>query len=301
MGKRALCLLLSVVLLLSCVDYKVSYENNTQAGTAVAVITGMGDYSGEKRINFKITGTSIVKAKVEGLESTLIYTGEKIEQNCNLTASVNGTTKKLTAGTDYTVSYQNNKNAGTATVIFTGINGYSGTLKKKFKIKAYNIKEDTQKSLQIEENIVAAYAKGGSKPKPIVTFKGTVLTEGVDYKLSYKNNKAVNDGTDAKKQPTVTITGEYRIVQADMKKASVKVAAQTYTGSEIEPDKTQITIKMGKVTLADTDYEIVSYSNNVKKGTAKVVLKGVGNYGGTKTVKFKIKSKGFIWWFRNLF
>ena len=394
-------------------DYKVSYENNKEIGTAAAVVTGIGGYSGEKRINFKIMGTSIAKAKVEGLENTAIYTGAEIEQSCSLTVNMNGTIRKLSAGTDYTVSYQNNKNAGTATVIFTGTGGYSGTLKKKFKIKAYNIKDDTENALKIEKDIVAAYAKGGSKPKPVVTFKGTVLTEGVDYKLRYKNNKAVTNGSDLNKQPIMTITGkgnfkgvrtevyrietqdigllnmtvadktyqkkanayksvpkivdldgkvltagkdyekkveytyaektklyngvirnagesigtedilpagtivqvtvegignytgtiigQYRIVQTDIKKASVKVEAQTYTGSAIEPDKTQITIKMGKVTLADTDYEIVSYSDNVKKGTAKVVLKGGGNYGGTKTVKFKIKSKGFIWWFRSLF
>lgn len=55
---------------------------------------------------------------------------------------------------------------------------------------------------------------------------------------------------------------------------------------------------MKKVPLAADDYEIVSYSNNVKKGTATVIIKGVGNYGGTKKITFKIKSKkvGFLWW-----
>lgn len=97
-------------------------------------------------------------------------------------------------------------------------------------------------------------------------------------------------------------TGEasctYRIVQADISKAKGKIAAQIYTGKAIEPGKSDITLKVGKTTLAPTDYEIVSYSNNVKKGTATVVVKGVGNYGGTCTIKFKIKSKVFSWWWR---
>lgn len=41
------------------------------------------------------------------------------------------------------------------------------------------------------------------------------------------------------------------------------------------------------------DYEILedSYVNNVRKGTASVKVRGLGDYGGTKTVKFKIQAK----------
>ena len=50
--------------------------------------------------------------------------------------------------------------------------------------------------------------------------------------------------------------------------------------------------------LEDSDYEIVSYENNINKGKAKVTIKGVGNYGGTKTITFTIKAKGLLWWWR---
>ena len=39
------------------------------------------------------------------------------------------------------------------------------------------------------------------------------------------------------------------------------------------------------------DYEIAAYGNNIKKGTGTVVLRGLGNYCGEKTVKFKIVGK----------
>ena len=45
-------------------------------------------------------------------------------------------------------------------------------------------------------------------------------------------------------------------------------------------------------------FVIVGYSNNVNKGTAKVTIRGTGNYGGFKTQSFKIKAKGFRWWWR---
>lgn len=197
-------------------DYTVSYKNNTEIGTATAIITGIGDYTGEKRVTFKITGGSISKAKVTGLVSSVVYAGSPITQNCTLTMSiatkVNGKTvtetKTLKQNKDYKVTYQKNTKAGTATVLFTGINGYSGTLKKTFRITTYDMTKDAENALWIEEGITSAYDKGGSKPKPMVTFHGIPLTEGVDYKLSYQNNKAVHDGTAVKNQPTIVITGK---------------------------------------------------------------------------------------------
>ena len=46
----------------------------------------------------------------------------------------------------------------------------------------------------------------------------------------------------------------------------------------------------------DCDFVIIGYANNIKKGTAKVTVRGVNSYSGTKTVSFKIGSKRFIWW-----
>ena len=46
--------------------------------------------------------------------------------------------KTLVKDTDYTVSYKNNKNAGTATVVITGIGDYEGQVTKTFKINKAN-------------------------------------------------------------------------------------------------------------------------------------------------------------------
>lgn len=40
-----------------------------------------------------------------------------------------------------------------------------------------------------------------------------------------------------------------------------------------------------------------SYINNIRKGTAKVTLRGIGEYGGLKTVTFKIGAKSVNDWF----
>lgn len=410
------------------VHYVVSYRNNTEVGTAYAVVTGIAEagYCGTKRVSFKIMGTPIRNASVTGLTGqNFIYEGVDMTPQFQLGIRSNkdGTVKPLVMGTDYTVTWQKNRNAGTATVFFTGKGAYTGTLKKTFKIGKFDIaaNADSRFVAALEQETIP-YAKGGAKPKVSVKFKNSdgswqILTEGQDYTLSYRNHTAVNDGSRADKRPTVivkgkgnfsgtygaalnyrinpqelgqlsitaqdktyqnrkniyatkvtvtdlngkilragtdydkaliytyedetvvtdtaddraitraagelvgkndmipagtklnvrieakagnnytgSLVGEYRITQAAISTASVSIPKQTYTGQPIILDKSQITVRI-KGTAVD-QYEIVqsSYKNNVKKGNASVTIRGVGNYGGTKNVKFAIKAKGFVWW-----
>ena len=70
-------------------------------------------------------------------------------------------------------------------------------------------------------------------------------------------------------------------------KASVTLSTSTYAydGKAKKPD---VTVKLNGKTLKNgTDYS-VTYSNNTKVGTAKVTIKGKGNYSGTITKTFKI-------------
>ena len=53
-------------------------------------------------------------------------------------------------------------------------------------------------------------------------------------------------------------------------------------------------IVAGKKLAKKTDYTL-EYSNNTKKGTATVTIRGKGQYGGSRTVKFKITSRIFKW------
>ena len=46
--------------------------------------------------------------------------------------------------------------------------------------------------------------------------------------------------------------------------------------------------RVKKTLRCGTDYTIIAYQNNEKAGTAKMILKGLGDYGGLKTVSFKI-------------
>lgn len=388
-------------------QYTVQYRNNVEVGTASVRIIGDGiNYAGVKTVTFKITGQTISKAKLQDFATSVPYTGKAVKQDgVKLTYIVKGQSPEpLVENKDYTVKYLNNQKVGTATILFEGMGKYTGTLKKTFKITPYDIKVNTGAKFKVSYYADAPYAKGGAKVEPTIRFDGKLLTEGRDYTVSYKNNKALHDGSNPAKAPTMVIKGKgsfkgsisltyqisrqnfalmdvrpadkpvttkkgafksvpkvydldgkvlkagvdydkniayvydedtvladgtfraegsalensdvlpvgcvirvevtgkgnytsavafgkYRVVKADISKATVKVETQYYTGKAVEPGKDQISIVVKGVKLSPSDYEIVSYSNNVNKGTATIVLRGVGNYGGMKTVKFKISAK----------
>ena len=110
-------------------DYTVTYQNNTKAGTAKAVIKGKGSYTGTKTVTFTIAPAPRAKVKVTGLGDRQ-YTGKAVTPDPVL--KYNG--KTLKKGTDYTVSYQNNTKIGTAKVILKGKGNYTGTVTKTFRI-----------------------------------------------------------------------------------------------------------------------------------------------------------------------
>ncbi|RGF49719.1 hypothetical protein DW015_02180 [Ruminococcus sp. AF37-20] len=135
-------------------DYTVSYSNNTKVGTATVKITGKGNYTGSVSKTYSIKN-NFKKATISGI-STKAFTGKNITQN--ITVKYNG--KTLKNGTDYTVSYSNNKKIGTATVKITGKGSYTGTIAKTFKINP--AKQQIQKLTAKSKAFFVDWAQKGS-------------------------------------------------------------------------------------------------------------------------------------------
>ena len=95
------------------------------------------------------------KASVSGI-SAKTFTGKAITQK--ITVRYNG--KTLKNGTDYTVSYSNSKNVGTATVKITGKGSYSGTITKTFKI--FPAKQEIKKLSAKSKGFSVTWVKKGS-------------------------------------------------------------------------------------------------------------------------------------------
>ena len=135
-------------------DYTVSYSNNTKVGTAKVTIKGKGNYTGSVSKTYSIKN-NFKKATVSGI-STKAFTGKNITQS--ITVKYNG--KTLKNGTDYTVSYSNNKKIGTATVKIAGKGSYTGTVTKTFKINP--AKQEIQKLTAKSKAFFVDWAQKGS-------------------------------------------------------------------------------------------------------------------------------------------
>ena len=135
-------------------DYTASYSNNTKVGTAKVTIKGKGNYTGSVSKTYSIKN-NFKKATVSGI-STKAFTGKNITQS--ITVKYNG--KTLKKGTDYTVSYSNNKSIGTATVKITGKGSYTGTITKTFKINP--AKQEIQKLTAKSKAFFVDWAQKGS-------------------------------------------------------------------------------------------------------------------------------------------
>ena len=111
------------------VDYKVSYTNNVNAGTATATITGVGNYTGTKSVAFSITKP--VNKLTITWPGKQKYTGGAIQP---IVVVCDGG-RALRLNKDYKVSYSNNVNVGTAKVTVTGLGVYTGSTTNQFSIE----------------------------------------------------------------------------------------------------------------------------------------------------------------------
>ncbi len=219
-------------------------------------------------------------------------------------ATVKDGTAALKEGTDYTVTYSNNINVGTAKVTITGKGYYTGVVTKEFTITNATPPEQERKALSQCTVMLnnSSYIYDGTAKTPTVTVKDgtTALKEGTDYTVTYSNN--INVGTakatvTGKGNYTGTVTKEFTITKAaqgqgikeiSQCKVTLSKSSYAYDGKVKKPTAT---VKDGAVTLKEgTDYT-VAYTNNINAGTAKVTVTGKGNYKGAVAKNFTITVK----------
>ncbi|GAB6394105.1 MAG: Ig-like domain-containing protein [Bacteroidales bacterium] len=262
-------------------DYVTECFNNTNAGTAFITVSGRGNYTGSVSKAF-IIGKLITDDMIRNNNNDLYYTGLPIEPAITVTDG----SLTLTPGTDYTVKYSDNINAGTATITVTGVGSYMGSASKTFTIKPKPLDGDWLESIPNQ-----TYTGGQVKPALVIIDGDRDLAPNLDYSAEYSNN--TNVGT-----ATVTVTGagnytgmfskNFTITQKAIAAEWIQdIPDQTYTGIAIEP---AVSIKDGDRTLtAGTDYR-VTYRNNINEGIAYAVITGTGNYTGERTKPFNIVS-----------
>lgn len=181
-------------------DYKLTYKNNVNAGTASVTITGIYKYSGSVTKSFTINKKSIAGGNVKTVSSA-IYTGSAIKPSVTVTCAF----KTLKSGTDYTVTYKNNKNIGKASIVISGKGNYTGTITKTFNItvkkgKVYKVGNYKYKITNAATNGKGTVTlTGTTKKRATVVIKSTVKIGGKSFKVTAIGDKAFRKNKTIKK------------------------------------------------------------------------------------------------------
>ena len=301
-------------------NYTLTYSNNINVGTAKVTITGKGNLSGSRDVEFNITGSgktnkAVTITLISGHEPKKTYDGTA---NCGVYDS-NKVYSPLLKTSDFTISGVESgdtvqisedylktlkfdkKDAGDRTVAvnFTGHIAFTSS-KYNYTVASGSVTSIkgtiTPKTLTITPTAGQSKVYGAADPS---YYKGSVagLLSGdtVTGKIGRETGEDVKTykytvGTlSAGDNYTVTVKDEtFAITAKPINATDITVAAisnQNYTGSPLTPG---VTIKYGTRTLTSgTDYTL-SYSNNTNAGTATVTITGKGNYSGTRTASFRI-------------
>ncbi|MCR4641643.1 MAG: chitobiase/beta-hexosaminidase C-terminal domain-containing protein [Lachnospiraceae bacterium] len=254
-----------------------------------------------------------------------VYEKGGVKTAVRLRYKVDGGWTTLTEGTDYTVKYGNNKKAGSEGAgktapwfMIVGKKNFAGkSAKQYFTIEEKNLS-------QLDAYAPDVLVGGNYRVTPVVTdTNGKKLTFGTDLdkelmryrylencKITRNGKKdvTVHKGDEIGKDDIIpegtalevaihakdgsgytgVVTAKYKVVKADLSKASGSIPDQRYTGEEILLNKNQITLTISGIPVAADQFEIASYENNIKVGTAKVTLVGKNGYGGMKVLNFRI-------------
>ncbi|MDO4806642.1 MAG: DUF6273 domain-containing protein [Coriobacteriales bacterium] len=221
---------------------------------------------------------------------TTSYTYDGKAKKPSVTVKAEGATVPASG---YTVVYEGNVNAGTATVTVTGKGEYVGSVTAEFTIKKASVASATV--LDVKKK---TYDGKAQTQAPTVNVSGRALKKGVDYTLSYKDNVSAGSAI-----VTVLGKGNYagtqKVTFAIAKAANPIVAkAVTRTAKLAKTSKGSVTVARpltisnakGKVTYV----RVATGSSkrlSVDKKTGKVTV-AKGTKKGTYKVKIKVAAAG---------
>ncbi len=270
------------------------YTNDAPSFTDVGAYTV---YYKVSKANYKdVTGSLTVNiAASEILETQFsvdtepeAYTGSEITKEI--------VSEELAEGTDYTVSYADNTNAGEAVITIKGIGNYTGELTYAFTIEEASFTEGSVTStgyngtydgnaysITVElsgdaESATVTYSTEANgeytEDNPSFTDVGTYT---VYYKVSRESyfdvtgsETVVINGIDIAKESTVSLTSTNMTYNGSRQTAGIVVTAADDT-----------------VLTEGVDY-VLEGQKAKAAGTHKATVTGIGHYTGTVTVKYKI-------------
>ena len=201
-----------------------------------------------------------ISGAVVGSLSAKTYTGKAIKPVPKVTLAGCA----LVNNTDFTLSYKNNVNVGTATIRITGKGRYTGSISKTFRIKAKAVTPKVKLPYS-----VYTYNGKTKKPVPVVSVSGTVL-DASQYDIAYDSGRK-NVGV---YNVSVTLKGNY----TGSGKASFKIRPQSTELVSLAAASKGFTVKWKKQATQTSGYQIQYNTNkSFSSGNKSVLVNGNAN------------------------
>ena len=232
--------------------YVIAAPDSDYEGTTAAKLTVYD--AGQSHIQGIINSPETVKLS----QSTYPYTGKA----CKPTAVVTVDGQILTAGKDYAITYQNNKETGTAFAVITGKGAYAGSVVKEFTIKP------SDGAFTLKKPIAAVTYNGRlQRPKLSVMINGKTLRRNKDYTLTYTNNLHATD------RARVTVRGKGNYTNVPIKTFYFTIKPCPIKKASVKGKQGSLTITYAKHTLVEgADYDII-YGDAAGKNKITVMIK----------------------------
>lgn len=268
-------------------DFKVSSDKKTLSVTPKRATTGSESFkitakdtiSGKQAsVALKTACAALDKKDTNGKNIYIVsaiadqkWTGKQV---CPAVTVKNGTTQKTLGTSDYQVTYQNNVNAGKATVVVTGKGNYTGTLTQYFWIK------EEQKPEQNTEKENPNLKVSKTSYKKVYGDKAFSLKASSNCKITYKSSNTkvatVKNGKVTLKKcgkATITLTTGGGNYKKQTKKVTITVVPKQASVKKVTSKKAaQLTVSWKK--QAEASGYVVEYTTdkNFKKGVKKVTI-----------------------------
>lgn len=239
------------VVSISDTAFKDANENAT-------IYCNEGSYAEQYAIANNIKYTTLVIAPIENQ----LYTGKAITPEPSV--SSNGNT--LSKNVEYTLSYKDNVNAGTATINAKGL----GDFKHLIAVAKFKILPKTPTDIRIVCTNTE-YLPEGINPKIVVIDGVDKLVEGKDYEIIGVN------------YPWKVGTNNYTISFIDnysgVKNASVKITARPLNKAKVSFENGVVVTDRNGTLKEGVDY-VVEHTTDIQ-GNKVTTVRGIGNYTGS--------------------
>ena len=241
----------------------------------------------DKTLTWKIQPNANALTLERKDNSAITYNGQEQEPEY----IVKSGNTELTAGTDYTLSYSNNTNAGTATVTATGLDNYAGaTGSAEFTIAKAAVAltwsgADTRTYDGKASNVTASVTNKIGNDDVTVTVTGGDAVNAGTYTAAVAGLAGAKAGN--YQLPEEGLTQSYTINRAALTIASVAVEGKTYDGTT-DAKVTSVTfngLQNGEELVSGTDYTVAGVFDEADVGERTVTV--------TVTMRDTAKAKNY--------